>query len=235
MAEETKEAQRILIVDDDPELVRLLTLWLEHSGYRTQSATSGLEALHTLGKETFDLVILDVEMPQLDGLETCRRVRELSSIPILMLTILGEPVHRVDGLETGADDYLPKPFSIRELILRVRALLRRAQRAPHVEPRGHYADGYLTIDVPRRLVIRSGVPVHLTRTEFAILALLVTHRGQVISIERILDEVWGEEAFLTDHRSVRVYIRYLRRKVEPDPSNPRYILTERHLGYSFNP
>lgn len=226
---------RILIVDDDPELVRLLTLWLRHSGYQPEAAGDGLEALSRLGRAKYDLVVLDVEMPRLDGLETCRRIRQQSSVPILMLTVLGAPEQRIDGLSLGADDYLPKPFSVQELILRVRALLRRGQQAPRVENAGYFADGYLTVDVAQRRVLRAGVPVHLTPTEQAILALLVRHRGQVVSTERILCEVWGEDASMTGARSVRVYIRYLRRKIEPDPSRPRYIHTERHLGYIFQP
>jgi len=230
-----KDVHRILIVDDDPELVRLLTLWLGHCGYLTTSASNGLEALSHISRGDFDLVVLDVEMPTLDGLETCRRIRGQSSIPILMLTVLGDPDHRVDGLETGADDYLPKPFSIRELILRVQSLLRRVKRAPQIEDRGHFADDRLTIDVSRRLVLRDGIPVHLTRTEFAILSLLIAHRGQVIPAERILQEIWGQEISVTNARYVRVYIHHLRRKIEPDPSKPRYVLTEKHLGYSFSP
>ncbi len=229
------QGARILIVDDDPDLVRLLTLWLEHSGSRTERARDGLEALGHLTRSTFDLVILDVEMPHLDGFEACRRIRQQSSVPILMLTVLGAPEQRMDGLSLGADDYLPKPFSVQELMLRVQALLRRAQRAPLVEETGHFSDGYLFIDIPQRRVLRAGVPVHLTQTEFAILALLVRHQGQVVSVERILREVWGEGASLTGAKSVRVYMRYLRQKVEPDPSHPRYLHTERHLGYTFNP
>lgn len=152
-----------------------------------------------------------------------------------MLTVLGAPEQQIDGLSLGADDYLPKPFSVQELILRVRALLQRGRRAPRVEDAGYFADGYLMVDVAQRRVLRAGIPVHLTPTEYAILALLVRHRGQVVSVERILREVWGEDASLTDARSVRVYIRYLRRKIEPDPSRPRYIHTERHLGYTFHP
>ncbi|MGQ9569006.1 MAG: response regulator transcription factor [Anaerolineae bacterium] len=226
---------RILIVDDDPDLVRLLTLWLEHSGCRTEAARDGLEALGCLSRNVFDLVVLDVEMPHLDGFEACRRIRQQSPVPILMLTVLGAPEQRIDGLSLGADDYLPKPFSVQELLLRVQALLRRARGAPLVEESGYYSDGYLLVDVPQHRVLRAGAPVHLTQTEFTILALLVQHRGHVISVERILREVWGEKASLTGARSVRVYIRYLRQKIEPDPSHPRYIHTERHLGYTFNP
>ncbi|MGC8838245.1 MAG: response regulator transcription factor [Anaerolineae bacterium] len=229
------QGPRILIVDDDPDLVRLLTLWLEHSGYRTETAPNGLEALGHLTRSTFDLVVLDVEMPHLDGFEACRRIRQQSSVPILMLTVLGAPEQRMDGLSLGADDYLPKPFSVQEFMLRVQALLRRARGAPLVEERGYFSDGYLLVDVAQHRVLRAGVPVHLTQTEFAILALLVRHRGQVLSTERILREVWGEEVSLTGARSVRVYIRYLRQKIEPEPSRPRYIHTERHLGYTFNP
>lgn len=235
MVKQGEEPERILIVDDDPRLVRVLTLWLEHSGYETEVAKNGLEALRLLQQKDFALIILDVEMPKLDGFETCRRIREQSPVPLLMLTVLGEPERRVDGLEMGADDYLPKPFSTRELLLRVRSLLRRAREAPAVEESGRYTDDYLTIDVPRRLVLREGIPVHLTDTEFKLLSLLVLHRGRLVSLERILHEVWGQEESLTNSRYVRVYIRYLRQKIEPDPSNPRYIRTERSLGYCFRP
>lgn len=226
---------RILIVDDDPDLVRLLKLWLEHSGYCTEMARDGIEALGHLTRGTFDLVVLDVEMPHLDGFETCQRIRQQSSVPILMLTVLGAPEQRMEGLSLGADDYLPKPFSVQEFILRVQILLRRARGAPLVQEGGYFSDDYLLVDVPHHRVLRAGAPVHLTQTEFAILALLVRHRGQVVSPERILREVWGEDASLTGARGVRVYIRYLRQKLEPEPSQPRYIHTERHLGYTFNP
>jgi len=147
--------------------------------------------------------------------------------------------HRISHQDAGVRDrvgHAEKKIawrSIRELILRVQSLLRRAERGPQIEDRGHFADDRLTIDVSKRLVLRDGIPVHLTRTEFAILSLLVAHRGQVIPAERILQEVWGQEISMTNARYVRVYIHHLRRKIEPDPSKPRYVLTERHLGYIF--
>ncbi|NLE77928.1 MAG: response regulator transcription factor [Chloroflexi bacterium] len=234
MAQSGGARARVLLVDDDVGLIRLLRLWFESSGYQVDSAGNGLEALARLQAGRPDLVILDVSMPKLDGIETCRRIREQSSVPILMLTVLGDPDDRVFGLELGADEYLPKPFSVRELLLRSEALLRRARRNPYVRSLGHYRDDYLVVDVPRKIVRCGGVPVHLTKTEFAILALLVAHSGQVVSAERILQEVWGKGASALLERNVRVYIRYLRRKIEPDPSNPRYIHTERHLGYRFS-
>jgi two-component system KDP operon response regulator KdpE len=181
-----------------------------------------------------DLVILDVRMPKMDGWETCRRIRELTDVPIIMLTALDEETDQIKGLEIGADDYIPKPYKMGVLLARVRALLRRVQYAPspesEVEP--VYNDGYLLIDLERRIVEVNGELLKLSAIEFRLLTILYQNAGRILETEQILSHVWGPQ-YEGEITYVRVYIYHLRQKIEPDPNEPTYIQTERQIGYRF--
>ena len=179
-----------------------------------------------------DLVLLDVLMPDLDGIEVCRRIRESSDVPIIMLTGLGREPERIQGLEAGADDYVTKPFSPNELVARVRAVLRRVHRDDRSRPGGPIDDGWLHVDFERRHVSRGGEPVRLSRTELRLLMVLVQNAGRVLPHEEILGQVWGEE-YGASHEQLRTYVKYLRRKIEPEPEQPRYLLTQAGVGYLF--
>ncbi|GAB4387690.1 MAG: response regulator transcription factor [Thermodesulfovibrionales bacterium] len=225
----------VLIVEDEPDIMELVRYNLEKQGYRTDWARDGREALRKIRSREFSLVILDLMLPGMDGLEVCRAVRgdaALSSLPIIMLTAKGEEVDRVVGLEVGADDYISKPFSPRELVARVRAVLRRAGRegAP-AEARVIRAGG-LEIDAGRFAVVRDGAAVALSAMEFRLLLYLAERPGRVLSRDVLLDAVWGDESFV-EPRTVDVHIRRLREKIEADPSNPVYIMTKRGVGYYF--
>ncbi len=226
----------ILVVDDEPTLLATIAYNLRREGHQVVTATDGEAALAAAG-DTPDLVMLDVMLPKLDGLEVCRRLRQHSAVPILMLTARTDEVDRVVGLEVGADDYLTKPFSMRELLARVKALLRRrdllAAELGRISDAGErLASGDLVLDVPQHRASRAGGPLALTPREFDLLAFLMRHRGQVFSAEHLLERVWGYERAV-DARTVPVHIRNLREKVEDDPSQPRRIETVRGVGYRF--
>jgi two-component system alkaline phosphatase synthesis response regulator PhoP len=221
---------RILIVDDEPEMVRGLEDNLRFEGYQTSSAANGQDALALAQSDAPDLILLDIMMPRMSGWDVCRALREKGiEAPIIMLTARGEEVDRVRGLELGADDYVTKPFSLRELLARVRAVLRRPG------PRGRF-DEFTFGDVrirPRvRQVFKAGKEIRLTRKEFDLLVFLVAHRGEVITRERLLDEVWGYERFPTT-RTVDTHILRLRKKFEADADRPVWILTLHGHGYKF--
>jgi DNA-binding response OmpR family regulator len=221
---------RILIVDDEPEIVRGLEDNLRFEGYKTFTATDGETALAIAAREAPDLVILDLMMPRMSGWEVCRSLRSRGiDVPIIMLTARGAEPDRVRGLELGADDYITKPFSLRELLARVRAVLRRPGPRQKVE---EYAFGDVRVRVRSRQVFTAGQEVTLTRKEFDLLVYLLAHRGEVITRERLLDEVWGYERFPTT-RTVDTHILRLRRKFEADPDRPRWILTVHGQGYKF--
>jgi len=224
--------RRILVVDDEPRMIRFIRLNLEHDGFDVSEAATGAAALTQLRDRHPDLVLLDVMMPELDGFETLRLVREISSIPVIMLTAKGEEDDRVRGLELGADDYITKPFSPRELVSRVRAVLRRTEApapAPH-EP--IQVDERLKIDFDRRQVWVEDRLVQLRPTEYRLLYHLVQNAGWVVPHDQLLAKVWGYE-YREETHYLRLYINYLRQKLEPDPAHPRYILTERGVGYRF--
>ena len=202
---------------------------LEREGYRVTLASQGQEALDTFYLRHPDLVILDLILPDMDGLEVCRALRRHSSVPILILTAKGEETDRVVGLELGADDYMVKPFSMRELVARVRALLRRAQSSPSDEV---LVASDLRLDLRRREAYRGGVPLSLRPKEFDLLAFFMRNRGRALSREEILSHVWGVDAAV-DTRTVDVHVRWLREKVEKVPSKPTRIITVRGLGYRF--
>ncbi len=226
-----KDEQRLLIIDDDARLTEAMALYLRRVGYIVSvanKAAEGIERFHTEGPH---LVILDVMMPGTDGWEVCRRLREVSSTPIIMLTARDSESDRVMGLRMGADDYVGKPFSLKELEARVEAVLRRSQPPP---PGDHviFDDGQLRLEAASMRVLAAGEVVHLTATERRLLFTLAQNAGRVLGIDQILRLVWGPE-YEGQSDYVKLYIWRLRQKIEPDPARPIYIVTERGLGYRF--
>jgi DNA-binding response OmpR family regulator len=227
------ENKKVLVVDDDPALLPLIEYTFAREGYEVFTASDGQEALKSFFDHKPDLVVLDIMMPRMDGWETCRRIREVSEVPIVMLTARGQDEDIVRGLEYGADDYLTKPFSIKVLLAHARAVLRRAALpAVEYDEPTTYADDYLTIDLKDRRITVGGEPVKLTPTEYRLLAYLVQNAGQVLTFRQILQNVWGWE-YQDDLDYVRVYIWHLRQKLEHEPKTPRYIRTEIGVGYRF--
>jgi len=222
----------ILLVDDEESIQKLLTYPLERDGHRVVQARDGEEALEKFREEHVDLVLLDLALPKLDGLEVCRRLRAESSVPILMLTARDDEIDKVLGLEIGADDYITKPFSIRELRSRIRAAVRRASLSPPAEPEELIEVDGLRIDLPRRVVEVAGRPVQLTYLEFELLRTLASTPGRVYTRQALLDKLWGGAAF-RDPRTIDVHVRHLREKIERDASVPEYIFTVRGVGYRF--
>ena len=220
--------QRILIVDDDPGIVAAIMPSLKAQGYDIAVAHDGDHALSLFTQLAPDLVLLDLVMPSLHGIAVCQRIRQQSSTPIIVVSVKGAEADIVTALDNGADDYLVKPFRLRELLARIRAVLRRGRSEQRVI---QCAD--LVIDTTRRLVQRQGQIVSLTPIEYAVLAELVTHRDGVITARQIVQRVWGPQ-YIDSTDYVKGVIRRLRLKLEPDPSHPRYILTEPHVGYRFN-
>ena len=223
---------KVLVVDDEERMVRFIRLNLEHDGYTVAEAFNGKEALSRLRDGTPDLILLDVMMPDLDGFEVLQMVREISSVPVIMLTAKGEEEDRVRGLELGADDYVPKPFSPRELVSRIKAVLRRTEGASGGMHGLIEVDERLKIDFDRHEIWLEGKIVKLRPTEYRLLFHLVQNAGWVISHDQLLAKVWGYE-YRDEPHYVRLYINYLRQKLEKDPANPKYILTERGIGYRF--
>jgi DNA-binding response OmpR family regulator len=228
-----ERAPRILLVDDEQPIQTLLSFPLQKDGYEVIQASDGREALARFGEQHFDLVVLDVMMPRMDGLEVCRRLRAKSAVPIIMLTAKSEEIDKVLGLELGADDYITKPFSVREFRSRVKAALRRAAMAP-ADPEGERAIEVreLRIDPAKRAVTIAGGPVATTFVEFEILSAMARNPGRVYTRDMLLTRVWGDSAY-RDPRTVDVHIRHLREKVERDPKEPEYIFTVRGVGYRF--
>jgi DNA-binding response OmpR family regulator len=221
----------ILVADDETNLVELVRDYLEREGFTVASAGDGPSAVEAVRTERPDLVVLDLMLPGFDGLEVCRRLRQFSDAYVLMLTARTEEVDRIVGLEVGADDYLGKPFSPRELVARVKAMLRRPRGATHRELPPARQIGELSIDEARHEVARAGQPLSLTAREFALLLALVDQPGRVFSRAQLLEQVWGTE-FYDDH-VVDVHIANLRHKIEPDPVHPTYVETVRGVGYRF--
>ena len=226
---------KILVIDDEPAFLRLVDQVLTKEGYEVLMASSGQEGLRLLFTHKPDLVLLDVVMPQMDGWKTCNRIRDISDVPIVMLT--GQQKSEEDivrGLDNGADEYLIKPVGNKELVARVRAVLRRAELPSNGESRKKvtYSDGYLTVDIAERKVMVNGQRVKLTPREFRLFALLVENAGRTLTHRQLLEKVWGWE-YMDDLDYVRIYISHLRQKIEPDPALPKYIITEAGVGYSF--
>jgi two-component system KDP operon response regulator KdpE len=213
-------------------MIHFIRLNLEHDGFQVFEATSGPEALEKMRDTLPDLILLDVMMPDLDGFEVLRMIREISTVPVIMLTAKGEEDDRVRGLELGADDYITKPFSPRELVSRVRAVLRRTEMPGEPVHEVIEVDDRLTIDIDKREIWVEGELVKLRPTEYRLLYHLIQNAGWVVPHEQLLAKVWGYE-YRDETHYLRLYINYLRQKLEEDPSNPRYILTERGVGYRF--
>jgi DNA-binding response OmpR family regulator len=225
---------RILLVDDEQSIQTLLSFPLRKDGYEVVQATDGRQALARFGEGAFDLVVLDVMLPQMDGLEVCRRMRARSSVPIIMLTAKAEEIDKVLGLELGADDYITKPFSVREFRSRVKAALRRAGMARHdAGEDGHPVEVHeLRIDPAKRAVEVRGDTVQTTYVEFEILQALADSPGRVWTRDMLLTRIWGDSAY-RDPRTIDVHIRHLREKVERDAKDPEYLFTVRGVGYRF--
>ena len=224
---------RILLVDDEQAIQTLLTYPLRKDGYEVVAAHDGREALDRFGESKFDLVVLDIMMPKLDGIEVCRRLRAQSQVPIIMLTAKDDEIDKVLGLEMGADDYITKPFSVREFRSRVRATLRRSEmRQGEPVARDPITAGDLHIDFERRIVTVREQPVRLTYVEFEILAALASMPGRVLTRENLLERIWGDSAY-RDPRTIDVHIRHLREKIEALPRTPEYLFTVRGVGYRF--
>ena len=228
------DSSTILLVDDEDSVQKLLAYPLEREGYRVVQARDGEEALRRFAAERIDLVVLDIMLPKLDGLEVCKRLRAESEVPIIMLTARDDELDKVLGLELGADDYITKPFSIREFRSRVRALLRRASVSRQVDGSGGdliSVEG-LTIDLGRRAVEVGGERVQLTYVEFELLRVLASHPGRVYNRRMLLEALWGGADY-REPRTIDVHVRHLREKLERDPAEPEYILTVRGVGYRF--
>ena len=221
---------RILVVDDEKLLVKGVKFNLENEGYEVECAYDGASAVELARNGRFDLIILDVMMPELDGQEACMRIREFSNVPIIMLTAKSEDADKLMGFECGADDYVTKPFNILELKARVRALLRRAGMAAQKQGGGRLSMGHITLDVDARAAWKDGKSVDLTAKEFDLMELLLRNPGRVYSRENLLNVVWGYE-YAGDYRTVDVHVRRLREKLELDPANPEYIRTKWGVGY----
>jgi DNA-binding response OmpR family regulator len=224
---------RILLVDDEQSIQTLLSYPLRKDGYPVTSALDGSEALRRFEEGRFDLVILDLMLPQLNGVEVCRQLRSRSQVPIIMLTAKGSETDKVAGLEVGADDYITKPFSMREFRSRVKAALRRSRMAAGIQEEGGSIEGgELTIDFDRRMVTLADEEVKVTYVEFEILGALARSPGRVLTRETLLEHVWGDSDY-RDPRTVDVHIRHLREKLEKDPKEPEYLFTVRGVGYRF--
>ena len=229
-------SKNILVIEDEPNLLAALEYTLEQEGFEVLTAIDGEDGLHLARSRKPDVIILDVMLPSLDGFEICRIIRRESNIPILMLTARGEEVARVVGLELGADDYVTKPFSMRELLARVRSLLRRT--APSV-PSGSQNEsevlrsGDLTIDLAGHSAMLENKPLDMKPREFSLLSLLASNKGRAFTRDQILERLWGHD-YIGDSRTVDVHVRWLREKIEPEPSNPRRIVTIRGVGYRFD-
>ena len=222
---------KILVVDDEKTLVKGMKFNLENEGYEVECAYDGASALELAREGRFDLILLDVMMPEMDGLEACMKIREFSNVPIIMLTAKSEDADKLMGFECGADDYLTKPFNILELKARVRALLRRAAGVQRSQG-GLLTVGKLTLDTQERIAIRAGQPVDLTAKEYDLIELLMRNPRRVYSRENLMNVVWGY-TYAGDYRTVDVHIRRLREKLEENPAEPGHIMTKWGVGYYF--
>jgi two-component system KDP operon response regulator KdpE len=221
---------RVLVVDDEPQLRRALQISLRARGFEVLLAADGTEALHTFREAQPEIVILDIGLPDLDGLEVLAAIRRQSTVPVIMLSARADSADKVDALDAGADDYVTKPFGMDELLARLRAAIRRADTAPDAGPLVVTAS--FTVDLAAKKVIRDGEVVHLTPTEWGMLEMLVRRRGRLVTQAELLREVWGP-GYSTESNYLRVYLAQLRRKLEPEPGRPRHLITDQRMGYRF--
>lgn len=228
------QTPNVLVVDDEKTLLDFVRRNLEVRDFRVLTAANGLEALAIYNAENVDLVILDLMMPRMDGLETTRRIRQYSTVPIIILTALDEESDKVKAFNLGADDYLTKPFGVGELLARVKAVLRRSRWTEAPTRQGHFILGDIVVDFERHEVTVRSEEIKLTPTEFSLLVYLMEHAGKVLPHQAILRNVWGPE-YGEETEYLRVYIGHLRQKIEEEPSKPTYLLTERGIGYRFEP
>jgi len=226
----TDRKAKVLIIDDDATLLKAVELYLTRAGYEVITADNGLEGLQRLYAGHPDVVILDIMMPKMDGWDVCKRIREMANTPVIMLTARGQEKDKVSGLKMGADDYITKPFSLKELEARIEAVLRRARVESPEKKRKRYANGELVIDPERLEVLRNGERVNLTSTELKLLLTLAENAGRVLTHRQLLESVWGSD-YADEVDYPKLFIWRLRQKLEPDPKRPRYILTERGIGY----
>jgi two-component system, OmpR family, KDP operon response regulator KdpE len=233
MTTASAEKSRVLVVDDEPQITRVLRTVLTSQGYQVQTAAEGESALANFSEWRPELVITDLYMPHMDGLELCRRIRAISTVPIIVLSVKGEERTKVEALDSGADDYVTKPFGMDELLARVRAALRRGSNAGETEVDAFDA-GDFRVDLGSRRVHARGQEVRLTPKEFELFVYMARHPNRVITHRALLEAVWGE-ASQEQPEYLRVFMGQLRKKLEPDPSNPKYLVTEPWVGYRFNP
>ena len=232
MANDFKD-RRILVIEDKPHMLDLIRVTLEGAGFIVSGAMSGAEGLERLREEIPDLVVLDLNLPDVSGFEVLRQIRQTVGIPVIMVTVQASDDDRVLGLELGADDYMGKPFNHRELISRIKAVLRRTETPAPVTRGLVQIDDRLQVDLDRREAVVEGERVHLRPTEFKLLHQFINHPGRMLTHETLLSRVWGPE-YRDDTQILRLYVTYLRKKLEADPSHPRYIFNERGLGYRFH-
>jgi two-component system KDP operon response regulator KdpE len=231
---EHMEQSRVLVVDDEPQITRVLRTVLSSQGYDVHTAAEGESALSDFRSWSPELVITDLYMPHMDGVELCRRIREVSSVPIIVLSVKGEERSKVEALDSGADDYVTKPFGMDELMARVRAALRRSGGTPASQENASFEEGDFRVDMDARRVHTQGREVRLTPKEFDLFVYMARHPNRVLTHAQLLEAVWGE-ASQEQPEYLRVFMGQLRKKLEPDPSNPRYLVTEPWVGYRFNP
>ena len=231
---ETVDSSRVLVVDDEPQITRVLKTVLSSQGYQVRTAAEGESALSNFKEWSPELVITDLYMPHMDGVELCRRIREVSTVPIIVLSVKGEERSKVEALDSGADDYVTKPFGIDELMARVRAALRRSVGPAGAQELASFDAGDFRIDMDARRVHTHGREVRLTPKEFDLFVYMARHPNRVLTHAALLEAVWGQ-ASQEQPEYLRVFMGQLRKKLEPDPSNPRYLVTEPWVGYRFNP
>lgn len=224
--------EKILLIEDDIEFVNLTRTWLHNAGYEVFTAGDGVEGMRRVFSNRPDIVLLDANIPKMDGWEVCRRIRDMSDIPVLMVTVNGQKSDKLKGFTMGADDYLAKPVDFHELIARVQAILRRTRSATHDNKSSTFNNGDIEVDWGSRQVWVRGQRVKLSPTEFKIMSCLIKSRGWIVTHEQLLEKAWGPN-YIGDKSFVKLYIRYLRQKIEQDPHKPQIIMTERGVGYYF--
>ncbi|MCF2718869.1 response regulator transcription factor [Paenibacillus sp. UKAQ_18] len=224
----------ILLVDDEPEIIKLMQIYLENEGYRLLMARDGLEALEQVSRESIDVMVLDVMMPNMDGVEACMKIRETEHFPIIMLSAKGQDMDKITGLSVGADDYVTKPFSPLELVARIKSQLRRVRKYTHSSPALEHEIilDELSINSATHEITLAGESIKLTPREFAIVELLARNRGQVLSMEQIYEKVWKEQ-YLESNNTLMVHVRKIREKIETDPRKPKYLKTVWGIGYKM--